>query len=83
MRHQNTDKEPLIPLPENDDTLIRRSDLPLYIPVAPQTWARWACEGTGPPFLKIGRRLVAYRVGDLRFWLQSQTRSNTIQESPS
>ena len=62
----------LLPLPENDDTLIRRSDLPRYIPVASQTLARWAVEGQGPHFIKVGRRLVAYRAGDLREWLRSQ-----------
>ena len=75
-----TSKLPTIlqPLPEGDDTLIRRADLPRYIPVATQTLARWACEGEGPPFVKVGRRLVAYRAGDLREWLRGQTRENTI-----
>ena len=68
----------LLPLPEDDDTLIRRTDVPNYVPVASQTLARWAVEGQGPPFIKVGRRLVAYRAGDLREWLQSQTRKNTI-----
>jgi len=68
----------LLPIPENDDTYIRRAAVPLYIPVAAQTLARWAVEGQGPRFIKIGRRLVAYRAGDLREWLQSQARNNTI-----
>ena len=70
----------LLPLPEDDDTLIRRADLPRYIPVAKQTLCRWAVEGQGPRFIKVGRRLVAYRAGDLREWLQSQTRENTIHK---
>jgi predicted DNA-binding transcriptional regulator AlpA len=69
----------LLAIPENDDTYIRRADVPLYIPVAVQTLARWAVEGQGPRFIKIGRRLVAYRAGDLREWLQGQARSNTIE----
>jgi predicted DNA-binding transcriptional regulator AlpA len=73
------DSPTLLPLPEDDDTLIRRSDLPRYLPVASQTLARWATEGQGPRFLKLGRRLVAYKVGDLREWLESQTKSNTIE----
>ncbi len=68
----------LLPLPEDNDTLIRRSDLPKYLPIAAQTAARWACTGQGPRFIKVGRRLVAYRAGDLREWLQSQSRQNTI-----
>ncbi len=69
---------PLLPLPDGDDTLIRRADLPRYLPIAAQTAARWAVEGQGPPFIKVGARLVAYRAGDLREWLQSRTRKNTI-----
>lgn len=77
----NTPKvsQPLLPLPEDEDTLIRRADLSLYIPVASQTLARWAVEGEGPRFLKIGKRLVAYRTGDIRDWLQGQARNNTIE----
>ena len=63
----------LAPLPD-DDVLIRRADLPKYLPIAPQTAARWASEGRGPEFIKIGQRLVAYRAGDLRRWLDNQCR---------
>ena len=69
---------PLAPLPPDDDVLIRRADLPRYLPIAAQTAARWAVEGQGPPFIKVGARLVAYRAGDLREWLQGQVRQNTI-----
>ena len=69
---------PLAPLPPDDDVLIRRADLPRYLPIAAQTAARWAVEGQGPRFIKVGRRLVAYRAGDLRAWLQGQVRQNTI-----
>ena len=68
----------LLPIPEDDDTLIRRSDVPIYIPVAVQTLSRWAVEGQGPRFIKVGKRLVAYRAGDLRAWLRDQTRENTV-----
>ena len=69
----------LLPLPEDDDTLIRRADLPRYIPVAKQTLCRWAVESRGPRFIKVGRRLVAYRAGDLREWLKNQSSNNTAE----
>ncbi len=59
----------LLPLPQDDATLITRSDVPQYLPVASQTLARWACEGQGPRITKVGSRRVAYRAGDLRKWL--------------
>lgn len=71
----------LLPLPGDDDTLVRRADLPRYLPIAAQTAARWAVEGQGPKFLKIGRRLVAYRVGDIRAWLRRHEKQNTSQVS--
>ena len=70
--------DPLLPLPESDDTLIRRPDVSLYLPLARQTLARYAVEGQGPRFVKVGPRLVAYRAGDLRAWLRDQTRENTV-----
>lgn len=69
----------LRPLPEDDDQLIRRPDMPLYLPVKEQTLARWAVEGSGPPFIKCGRQ-VAYRVRDLRAWLEERTRQHTAQK---
>ncbi len=69
----------LLPLPEDDDTLIRRSELPNYIPVASQTLARWATEGIGPRMTKCGARLVAYQAGHVREWLRGQICSNTIK----
>lgn len=69
--------KPLIPLPSDDDTLIRRADLPRYLGISNQTLARWAHEGQGPEFIKLGGKLVAYRTGDLRSWLKSNRRSST------
>jgi predicted DNA-binding transcriptional regulator AlpA len=69
----------LLPLPEDDETLIRRADLPRYLPIAAQTAARWAHEGQGPRFVKLGRRLVAYRAGDLRAWLNANVRRSTAE----
>jgi len=67
------------PLPEDDDTLIPRSEVPRYIPVQAQTLARWTSEKSGPSFVKLGKRLVAYRSGDLRKWLHDNIKTNTIK----
>ena len=70
--------KPLIPLPENSDTLLRSADVPSYIGVAHQTLCRWRHEGNPPRFVRLGRR-VFYRAGDLRDWIHSQVRENTIE----
>jgi len=74
-----TSLDNFLPLPGDEDALIRRSDVPRYIPVKKQTLARWATEGNGPPFVKLGRRIVAYRCGDIRRWLLQNVRNNTVK----
>ena len=59
----------------DDDVLIRRGDVPRYVPVTKQTLARWAHEGCGPRFVKLGTKLVAYRAGDLRQWIAAKEAS--------
>ena len=68
-----------LPLPEEGDTLIPRSEVPRYVPVQAQTLARWATTGEGQPFVKLGKRLVAYRSCDLRQWVRENIRTNTIK----
>ena len=77
MTAQDSSTKPhsLAALPADDDALITRAELSHYLPIATQTAARWAVEGQGPRFIKIGKRLVAYRAGDLREWLQGRVRT--------
>jgi len=67
-------------LPKEDCALIAAAQVPEYIGVKRQTLARWRHEGFGPPFVKLGRRLVAYFSGDLRNWLRQNIRTNTIND---
>jgi predicted site-specific integrase-resolvase len=67
----------LLPLPEDNNTYIPASRLPSHIGIAAQTLARWRCEGRGPEFTKVGRR-VAYRSGAVRAWLKGREYKNTI-----
>lgn len=66
----------LLPLPDNEETLIPSRRLPLYIGISAQTLARWRHEGKGPEYVKIGR-LVAYKVRELRRWLADQGKRST------
>lgn len=61
----------LDPLPADDASLIPRDAVPRFLPISAQTLAKWASQGEGPPFIRVGRRRVAYRAGDLRAWLLS------------
>jgi predicted DNA-binding transcriptional regulator AlpA len=70
-------KATIQPLPEDDDTLIRAADAPAYCGLARQTLSRWRSERKGPRYVKLGSR-VAYRAGDLREWINTQTRPHPV-----
>ena len=67
----------LEPLPDNPDTLITAAQISHYLPIARQTAARWRHEGKGPRYLSVGGKRIAYRVGDLRDFLDACTRTST------
>ena len=54
------------------DRLYRAGDPTLRQMGAYFTMSAWRCHGTGPPFVRIGRRIL-YRGGDLNEWLEKQT----------
>ena len=43
-----------------------------------RTLEKWRGQGTGPPFLKLGRR-VLYSVVDLEEWIRSRRRRSTSE----
>lgn len=59
--------------------LLRPADAAAYLSVAVQTLARWRCEGQGPRFVKLGKRLVAYRRDDLEAWLTGRGALSTVE----
>ncbi len=60
--------------PANVDTY-RAAEL---IGMSKRTLEKWRSEGNGPPFLKLGRR-VLYSVADLEEWLRSRRRRSTSE----
>ena len=64
-------------LPDQGDILIAAAQVPEYIGLKAQTLARWRCEGVGPVWVALGRRIY-YRSSDLRAWIESRLRHNTI-----
>ncbi len=67
----------LLAIPEDSDFLISAADAPGYLGVQRQTMSRWRHEGFGPPWVQMGR-LIYYRSSDLREWIESRLRYNTI-----
>ncbi|MBL6080217.1 helix-turn-helix domain-containing protein [Belnapia sp. T18] len=44
------------------------------------TLGRWREEGEGPPYLRLGRRRVAYAAAGLAAWVAGNTHPNRIAE---
>ena len=61
----------------DDSSLFTPSELSIFLGVSPATLERWRCQGEGPPFIKIGRRRIAYRSRAVRQWLEARERSST------
>ena len=56
------------------DNLMTAPDLAEKFGVSEAALAQWRYRGTGPKFLKLGRR-VMYRAVDVEAWLADRTRT--------
>ena len=50
-----------------------------FVGVSKRTLEKWRYEGGGPPYLKLGRR-VLYCLGDLEEWIAGQRRYSTSEQ---
>lgn len=61
--------------------LLRSSEAAEYLGLAPATLAKMRMRGDGPPFVKVGHRLVAYREADLISWTEGRVRRSTGEDA--
>lgn len=59
--------------PRNNSELLRPREAAERLRLSPRTLDRWRISGDGPPFVRLGRRAVAYRVADLEQWITANT----------
>lgn len=55
------------------DVLLSSRDLAAMLGVAMVTLSRWRSQRKGPPFLYLGPKRAAYRLGAVRQWLDVQS----------
>ena len=48
--------------------------------VSPRTAERWRSTGDGPPFIRLGRRFVRYRMTDCEAWAAERTFQHRADE---
>lgn len=50
------------------------------IGVSKRTMEAWRLRGEGPPFVRISKRCVRYRIEDLEGWTAERVKSSTSEE---
>lgn len=60
-----------------NQNLLRPVQAASYLGLSMSTLAKMRMRGDGPPFLKLSRRVVVYRLADLNAWLESSIRVST------
>jgi predicted DNA-binding transcriptional regulator AlpA len=48
-----------------------------YLGLSQSTLAKMRLRGDGPPYSKLGARVVVYDIADLDLWVEGQKRSST------
>lgn len=48
--------------------------------IPPRTAQRWRMTGGGPPFVRLGKRRILYRVADVEAWLTARTYASRADE---
>lgn len=59
-------------MPATADRLMTTNEAAPMLGYAPRTLMRWRVERGGPPFVRIGGRVVRYRESDLVAWIAAQ-----------
>ena len=63
---------------KDGDLLLSTKELAIFLKISPRSVEGWRLHGGGPCYSKVGR-LVRYRIGDVRTWLEERKFENTSQ----
>jgi hypothetical protein len=60
--------------------LLNANEAGQILKLAPATLRNWRVQGRGPPWIRLSRRAIRYRIEDIAFWLAAQTRRSTSEQ---
>lgn len=60
---------------------LRPAEAALYLGFSQSTLAKMRLRGDGPPYAKLGKRIVIYDSGDLEKWIANRKRSSTSEQA--
>ena len=64
-----------------DDSLLTAQEAAAFLRLKYGTLAWYRCEGGGPAFVRVGPKLIRYRLGDLRNFAKGQPMSKGVQSA--
>ncbi len=59
------------------DPLLTTEETADYVGATPRTLEAWRLRGGGPPFVKVSKRMVRYRLSDVTKWIEQRVRTST------
>lgn len=62
---------------DSADRLLTEEQAAEFLNLSVRTLQGWRCNGFGPKFVRISRRMIRYRRQDLLDWINSRTVANT------
>ena len=74
-----TSKEVMMNIREPEIRLVRTAEAAAIAGMSKSYLEKTRLKGNGPPYTRIGKRAVRYRVDALIDWLDSQTRRSTSE----
>jgi hypothetical protein len=80
-KHHHIDKRAadIAAVPGDDDELLSTSQMAVWLGVSTQWLEIGRHKGYGPPFERLGPKLIRYRRGKTRKWLDARTHSRTSE----
>jgi predicted DNA-binding transcriptional regulator AlpA len=63
---------------EKPEEMISPSTLADELSVTESALAKWHCDGNGPPFCKLGHKVVRYRRSDIEAWKAKSIKLRTV-----
>ncbi|MRG73926.1 helix-turn-helix domain-containing protein [Alphaproteobacteria bacterium HT1-32] len=63
----------------NQDRLINEQEAARFLGYTDRALQNWRLRGGGPAFVKVSKRSIRYRVGDLLDWISAKTIRTTSE----
>ncbi|MEJ1140290.1 helix-turn-helix domain-containing protein [Stenotrophomonas sp. CCNWLW162] len=63
-----------------DEAMTKPEEAAAYLRLKPATLAWYRCHGGGPKYVRVGPKLIRYRMGDLREYAKGEPMSEGVRK---